>query len=420
MKQHATYARQRLIERMENDSIAVFFSGNAQHKTHDQYHTYAPQRNFFYLTNLDEPDMVLMFHKREDVVKTTLFIERNNELHAKWEGARMEKDEASACSGIPVEDIRYLDGFEAAFNTLMNYARSNLSTPPDTLYLDLYHTGFNTTPAALSKARTIIKNYPELRIANINKHLSMLRMVKTPYEIEKIRKAVAMTKKGLDTAMARLSERTHEYELAADLHHAIALEGSEGCAFETVVACGKNATVLHYVTKRDVLEKGRLVLLDFGALHDNYAGDISRTYPVSGTFSPRQKELYDIVLTVNKETIAIIAPGMTWHELNAFVKRRLAEEAKRIGLIENEADITRYYYHSIGHFLGLDVHDVGINHIPFEPGMVLTVEPGLYVAEEGIGIRIEDDILVTEDGAENLSEDILKETADIEQALKGL
>ncbi len=418
MKEHVMTARRKLLERMEDESVAILYAGHAPHRTTDQSYPFTPQRNFYYLTNLNEPNMILMLLKGKNDSKTYLFVEENTDLIIKWEGARMEKEEASKLSGIPVEDMRFTKDFDTVFNQVMNYARSVMGVPPKTLYLDLYHVKPTEKPLALSQAAFILDNYKELTVKAVNEHTSYLRMFKSKAEVNQIKKALAHTKIGLETLMERISARTNEYQLQADFMHAITLEGSEGFAFDMIAASGKNATVLHYTENRGKLTKKNLILFDLGALHENYASDISRTYPLSGTFTKRQKELYQIVLDVNKATIEEIKPGVTWKHLNDFAKSMLIDKTKAIGLIKEDDEIGELYYHSIGHFMGLDVHDVGHYHIPLEEGMVLTIEPGLYVKDEGIGIRIEDNILVTKDGYVNLSKDIIKEVQDIETYMK--
>jgi Xaa-Pro aminopeptidase len=217
--------------------------------------------------------------------------------------------------------------------------------------------------------------------------------------------------------MNHLKIRTNEFQLAADFLHQITLEGSSGNSFNTIAASGANATVLHYEENNSELKKGNLILFDLGALYNNYGSDISRTYPLNGKFSERQKIIYEIVLKANKESIKFVKPGISWKELNKFAKDILINECKSIGLIENDLDINKYYYHSIGHFLGLDTHDVGQYDLKLSEGMIITIEPGLYIKEEGIGIRIEDNILITKDGAINLSKEIIKEVKDIEEYL---
>ncbi len=417
MKKHAINARENLFERLEDESVTLLYAGTPPHKSTDQSYPYTPQRNFFYLTNLNEPNMILMLLKGKTGNKTFLFIEENTDHIIKWEGANMEKSEASERSGIDEKNIRYLKEFDGLFNMTMNYARSIMGRPPKTLYLDLYHRNAQSQPISLTQASSVIENYPELSIKSVNEHTAYLRMFKSEEELSQIKQAIAHTKKGLDNILAHLKKREYEYQLQADFMHAITLDGSEGYAFDTIAACGENAAVLHYTDNKDRLDKKSMILFDLGALHNNYASDISRTYPVNGKYTRRQKQIYEIVLDVNKKVIDAVKPGVTWKELNDMARSMLASHAKKIGLIKEDKDILNYYYHSIGHFMGLDTHDVGYYDMPLEPGMVVTIEPGLYIKEEGIGVRIEDDILVTENGNENLSKDIIKDVKDIEKAI---
>ena len=419
MKEHVRKARKKLLEKMDKHAVALIYAGKAPHKSLDQNYDYTPQRNFFYLTNISEPNMILMLLKGEKTNKEFLFIEENTDHKIKWEGASMEKEDASKRAGIDEDAIFPLSKFDATFNQVMNYARSILGRPAKILYLDLYHPSVQKKPQSLIHAKTILAHYPELQVQSLNEHLAYLRMFKSAAEIKQIQTAIDHTAKGLNTILKNLKKRTHEYQLQADFLHEITLSGSEGHAFDTIAASGKNATILHYTANRDTLNQDDLILFDLGALHENYAADISRTYPLSGVFQGRQKEIYEAVLSVNKATIEMIKPGVTWKELNDFSKEMLAKKAKALNIINDESQITEVYYHSIGHFMGLDVHDVGLYDMPLKEGMVLTIEPGLYVKDEQIGVRIEDDILVTKNGYKNLSKAIPKETKDIEALLKG-
>ena len=199
------------------------------------------------------------------------------------------------------------------------------------------------------------------------------------------------------------------YEYALKTHN------SEGNSFNPIVASGANGTTLHYEENDQTAEDGSLVLCDLGALAGPYASDISRTFPVNGKFSSRQKEIYELVLSVNKACIDFVKPGIMMSELNLHAKNILAEGALKLGLIQSLDEISKYYYHNVSHYLGLDVHDVGSYLIPLKAGVVLTIEPGFYIEEENIGIRIEDNVLVTETGSINLSESIIKEVKDIEE-----
>lgn len=407
--------RHNFIKLIKEFSVVVLDSGNAQHKTTDQYYHYTPNRNFFYLTGLNEESMRLMIVKGEKQTFTFLFIEETTEFMRKWIGEKMSKEEASEISGIPSTKVYFHSEFEQIFRSLMTYGRGLGIEVPKNLYLDLYRHKPNLEPISLTQFSTIIKLYPELAILNSNKELSYLRMFKTELEITSLKEAIKITNLGLNRIMESLKFRNNEQQIEADFMHEISLNKSEGNSFNTIAASGVNATVLHYENNNGDLTKGDLILCDLGALFRNYGSDITRTYPINGKFTDRQKEIYEIVLKTNKETIKFIKPGITWKELNAFAKNIIISECKKIQLIKDDAEINKYYYHSIGHFLGLDVHDVGHYDKPISEGMVITVEPGLYIKEEGIGIRIEDDILVTKEGSINLSSEIIKEVKDIEE-----
>jgi len=410
--------RQQLLERMDDSSVLLLDSGCAKHKTTDQFFHHIPQRNFFYLTGLNEEDMKLMVIKNDGLVKEYLFITETTEYMRQWIGEKMSKEEASEISGVPVSSILYLNSFEGYFKNMMTYARGLGVKPPKNLYLDLYRYKATQEPDSLGQFSGLINNFKELTVRNANEHISYLRMFKSKEEINDLKKAIEITNFGLNRIIESIQVRENEQEVEADFVHEITLKGAEGNSFNTILANGGNATVLHYEDNNDTLGKDNLILCDLGCLYKNYGSDITRTYPINGTFSDRQKEIYEIVLKANKESIEFIRPGITWKELNDFAKNILATECVKIGLIKEVEEIGKYYYHSIGHFLGLDVHDVGQYDLPLEEGMVLTIEPGLYIKEEGIGVRIEDDILVTKDGYKNLSHMIIKEVKDIEKRMK--
>lgn len=407
--------RNDLLGKIKEGSVLLLDSGCAKHKTTDQFFEYIPQRNFFYLTGLQEEDFKLMVLKQGGTVKEFLFIVETTEYMRQWVGEKMSKEEASEISGIPVSNILYLDKFESYFRSMMTYARGLGVKPPKRLYLDMYRYKLGELPDSLVQFKSLLENFKELKIKNANEHISYLRMFKSDDEIQALEKAIEFTDNGLKRIMDSLKIRTNERQIEADFLHEIRLQGSEGNSFNTIAANGVNATVLHYEDNNQDLVKGNLMLCDLGALYNNYGSDITRTYPISGTFTKRQKEIYEVVLKANKESIEYIKPGITWKELNDFAKNILIEGAKELGLIKEDTEIGKYYYHSIGHFLGLDVHDVGQYDQVLQEGMVITIEPGLYIKEEGIGVRIEDDILVTKDGYKNLSKNIIKEVKDIEK-----
>ncbi|NLL68730.1 MAG: Xaa-Pro dipeptidase, partial [Acholeplasmataceae bacterium] len=254
-------------------------------------------------------------------------------------------------------------------------------------------------------------------INNIHQEIAALRMIKSSDEIDNIKKAIKITNEALNNVLKNIKSGIYEYEVVADYNYILGKHNVEP-SFDTIAASGHNATVLHYVENNSVIPKNSLMLFDLGVNYSNYASDISRTYPVDGKFTPRQKEFYELVLKANKETIKMLKPGVTWKEFNDYAKDILSSGLIKMGLIKEKEEISKYYYHSIGHFLGLDVHDVGVYNVALQAGMVVTVEPGLYISEEDIGIRIEDDILITENGSINLSIDIPKEIDEIEKLMK--
>lgn len=407
--------REALVSKMKNSSVILLDSGKAKHKTTDQYFHHVPNRNFFYLTGLNEENVKLMVVKQDKKLIEFLFIEETTEYMRQWVGEKMSKEEASSITGVDVTNIHYLDKFDTYFRSLMTFARGLGVKPPKNLYLDLYRTNATTEPICYSQFNNVIELYKELEIRNVNEFISYLRMFKTKDEIKDLQKAIDITEVALNRVMNSVKERTNEQEVQADYIHEITLQGSQGYSFNTIMANGVNATVLHYEENNSDLVKENLILCDLGCLYNNYGSDITRTYPISGTYSERQKAVYEVVLKANKEAIEFIKPGITWKELNDFAKSVLVKGAKAIGLIKEDDEINKYYYHSIGHFLGLDVHDVGQYGLALEEGMVITIEPGLYIKEEGIGVRIEDDILVTKNGYKNLSKNIIKEINDIEE-----
>lgn len=405
-----------LCEMLEDQSFALFAAGESKHKSLDQNFKYFPERNFFYLTGLTRENFILLLARSKEALIDYLFIEEPSEYATKWLGKRMTKEEASDISGIDVKRILYLKDFNDFLNgRIMTDSRQLLlSKVPQILYLDMYRAKAMTKPISFNTFGKVVDQYPELHLKNIGDMVAKLRRKKSQMEVDEIKKAIKHTQAGIYGIFDYVKPGMNERDLEATFDYHIKLSGSSGRSFDTIVASGKNATVLHYVENNQKINNGDLVLLDLGALSNQYAADISRTFPVNGKFTKRQAELYQLVLDVNKETIKRVKPGIYVKELNEFAKDALAEGMIKLGKIKEKSEITKYYYHGVSHYLGLDVHDVGTYSKKITSGTVLTVEPGIYIEEEGIGIRIEDNILVTEEGYENLSQDIIKEIKDIE------
>ena len=410
--------RKNYLSRLDKESVTLLFSGEAKHKTNDQFYPFTVNRNFYYLTGIDEPNVVLMMIKKEEETLTKLYIRETTEFVRQWLGAYISKEEASELSNVPQKHIHFISDLKEHLKSMMQYGRARLLTTPQVLYLDLYQPSLTLKPIGEEDFADVIETYKQLKVKDANKHLSYLRMFKDEEEIKEMRNAIKRTQHGLEQILLNLKEANNEQDLASLFLRETTMQGSKDLAFSTISASGKNATILHYEHNNQPIKKDGLILFDLGASSNNYSSDISRTYPATGTFSKRQKELYNIVLDVEKKTIEQATVGTSWVELNKFAKDLLVKHCMDIGLIKEESEISKYYYHSIGHFLGLDTHDVGHYSLNLQPGMVITIEPGLYIAEEEIGIRIEDDILITEEGPVNLSKDIIKEVKDIEHALK--
>ncbi|GMA63600.1 Xaa-Pro aminopeptidase [Alicyclobacillus fastidiosus] len=399
--------RVRFCETIADRSIAVLFSGRAPHKSRDASYHFHANRNFFYLTGVDRENAAVIFLKKEGAVRTMLFTEHVDATQEKWTGKRMSDEEATHRSGI--EEIRDIADLHSAVGGFLSDADY------DVICLDLEQNDWHQTETVAHQfSRELAQRYPGLAVRNIHAGICRMRAVKDAHEVAAIREAIRITKLGIENLMSHAHGDVAEYELQAHFDFTLRSNGVSEHAFPSIIAGGERATVLHYEDNDQTVADGELVLLDLGAAHLHYSADISRTFPVNGKFTPRQKELYEIVLTAMEETIAAVKPGMSYPELNEVTKATLARECKRIGLIERDDQISNYYYHSVSHPLGLDTHDVHGRGYPIEVGSVITIEPGLYVAEEGIGIRIEDDILVTATGVENLSSDIIKSVADIE------
>jgi Xaa-Pro aminopeptidase len=257
-----------------------------------------------------------------------------------------------------------------------------------------------------------------LEVLDVNSIIGELRKIKSEAEIEMIREAIETTNLGLKHALLELGPGKHEYNLRNAFEFAVKEDQDSLFAFASIVAAGENATILHYPSQKDVVKTNDLVLFDVGASNGYYAADISRTYPASGKFNELQRKIYEIVLNCNKQTAKFMRPGITLMEANEFAKNFLADECVEKGLISSKEEIGKVYYHSVSHFLGLDTHDFGSKNDKLVPGNVVTCEPGLYFKELGIGVRIEDDVLITEEGSEVLSESIVKDVDAIESMLR--
>jgi len=360
--------------------------------------------------------MAFMMRKNnKGEITCRIYLERYDEHTAKWDGAAMTTEKAQEISGIE------LVGFMDELDEHLGGARGTLVRERcKIVYLDLEHRGLDSPNSPeLNLAGRIREKFPVVTLVDAHPIFARLRIVKNVDELALIQKAVEITSEGVYAFLEMVKPGMMEYELEAHWDYIVKKRGADK-AFRTIMASGANATVLHYGENNCEINDGDLVLVDFGASWHYYASDVSRTFPANGKFTERQKQLYNIVLDANKKVIEACKPGLKFSELNNMVKEFYAVKLKEIGLIQEDGDVAKYYYHGVSHFLGLEVHDVGAGsmgvdgELVLEPGMAITVEPGLYIAEEKIGIRIEDDILITENGCEILTKGIIKEVDDIE------
>lgn len=406
------------LNQLKSNSLSVFFSGRAPQKSNDQYYPFSVNRNFFYLTGIEQENVCLLLAKGKEETVSYLFIAENDPVKVLWNGAGLSFEEASEIAELEVKNVHEVSNLDHFIHGLLSTTRSALFGHIDTFYLDLERQSeVSLDTPAITYAHQLKALYPFLNIISNQMMLAEQRMVKDAFEISETQKAIDITEKGLNRIMKTLKPGLCEYQAEAE-YNFVLNQHRVTTSFDTIAASGKNATVLHYVDNKDEIKDGTLLLFDLGVKYGNYCSDITRVFPANGKFTERQKAIYEVVLDVNKKSIEWLKPGVTVEEFKEFGKNLLIEGAKKLGLIKEDHEITKYYYHGLGHYLGLDVHDVGNYSAKIPEGALITVEPGLYIAEEGIGIRIEDDVYVTKEGPINLSAAIIKEVDEIESVMK--
>ena len=401
--------REEVFNKMEANSVLILFSGIESHVSADEYAPFEANRNFFYLTGLRRDNMVLVMDKAVEEPKRIHYIEEADETVVRKKKKKVSVEEAKEVTGI--EDVRFIDSFQGEISRIMT--REDVKN----FYFDCYReqvsdlADYNTV-----KAKEFADKYLGVTVKNLHPIIAEMRMQKDNDEIAQIREAVRVTDEGLKRVLKKLEPGKKEYQAQADFEYTIKYLGAEGPSFATIAGSGMNGTMLHYETNQETCKDGDLLLLDLGAKWQGYCSDITRTYPVNGTYTDRQKQVYNIVLKANRAVAKAAKPGMTLRELNDICKKVLAEGCIELGLIKEEKEIDKYYMHGVSHHLGIDVHDVTVaSNSKLRPGAVITDEPGLYIDEWETGIRIEDDLLITEDGCEVLSEAIMRNPDEIER-----
>ncbi|MCH4072964.1 aminopeptidase P N-terminal domain-containing protein [Pseudoramibacter sp.] len=387
--------REALLQQMPEQSVAIVAAGKEVVKSLDENYRFYVNNNFFYLTGLSEPEGILALIKTQSQSKCTLFIRKPDPFKEKWFGRYMTIEKAHEKSGI--EDIRYLEAFEHFIDQCKTLDYFEDDTIPDHQKQDY---GFK-------------EKHP------LSPWLSQLRLIKSDEEIALIRHAIHITHLGIDQILAHLRPGDYEYQAQNVFESTIFDHGAEETAFDTIAVSGEDAPILHYMTNRKKMRDQTMILFDLGARYHGYCSDISRTFPVGGHFTKEQRALYEAVLQAQEKIIPYYQSGRNMKEVQEISKKWLGYYGSETGLFDPNKTIDDYYYHGIGHSLGLDTHDLcGENRrIDLQPGMVITCEPGLYMADRGMGVRIEDDILITEEGPVVLSKEIPKKVDEIESMM---
>ncbi len=394
--------RKGLVKQLKEKELIIVFSSSMP----DYPRYFLQNNNFLYLTGLEIPNAVLILSKEKEKQIFMLFIERGIPKREVWEGKKLTIEEVKQKSGI--EKISYLDEFDRIISlALLDKTKC---------FINGIQTSINTN---LNKQQDFIKQirdrFPKLQFDDISEIVLPLRTIKEKWEIIQLQKAIDITGNGIKSIIKKAKPGMMEYELEAILQFEVTRKGLRHMGFKSIIAAGGNAATLHYEQNNSRIGKDEMVLLDVGAAHNNYSADISRTFPVSGKFTKRQKEVYSEVLKINKKIITMVKPGIGMKELNEKTVELIQKSLIKLKLIKDKKDYRKYYMHSVGHHLGMDTHDIGARNSVLKMGTVITIEPGIYIPEEKIGVRIEDDILVTKTGYKNLSKNIPKEIKDLER-----
>ncbi len=415
-------SRNRLTKQLKPNSIAIIHSNEEFPTNADGRHAFRQNNDLFYLCGIDQEETVLLLAPDypDPSLREVLFLKETNETIATWEGQKLNKSEGEHLSCIA--SVKWTNEFPSIFHQVMTWAE----------HAYLYQNEYDRKTLAVESIHDRFvhdcqRQFPLHHYHRLAPLVHALRMTKQKEELVSLKEALKVTKLGYDAVVRSLNRGVKEFELEA-IFSKVFIENGGGFAYDPIIASGMNACVLHYIDNGQALMSGDLVLMDVGASYGNYNADITRTFPVDGRFSQRQKEVYQAVLDVKNYATDLLKPGLVLKDYQEAVGKFMESELLKLGLLKQE-DIDKqsarsplykqYFMHGTSHYLGLDVHDVGARYDPIPPGAVLTVEPGIYISEEGIGIRLEDDILVTEEGNVNLSEDFPIEIDHVEDWVNG-
>jgi Xaa-Pro aminopeptidase len=407
---------------MKSSSLAIFHSNDTMPTNADGVMPFKQNSDMFYLSGIDQEETVLVLFPdaKNEKHRELLFIRETNDHIAIWEGQKLSKEEASKRSGI--ETIYWTSQLDSILPQLIFecehiYLNSNEHGRADRVVQtrdDRYVHSFK-------------QQYPLHRLERSAPILSELRTIKSVYEIDLMQQACQITEKAFRRVLDFVEPGIWEFEIEAEILHEFLIHRSRGPAYASIIASGANACVLHYTTNNKKCQEGEVILMDFGAEYANYASDLTRCIPVSGTFSKRQRNVYQAVHRILKKASELLVPGNSFEEYNREVAAMVEKELVELKLL-SKSDIKKqdkraplyrkYFMHGVSHYLGLDVHDVGSKHQLFQEGMVLTVEPGIYIPEEGLGIRLENDFLITKSKPLDLMRDIPLDSEEIEELMQ--
>lgn len=413
--------RQRYKNQLKPNSVAVFHSNDQMPLNGDAIYPFRQNSDFFYLTGIDQEKSILILapdcpnHDYREV----LFVVETNEHLATWEGHKYSKEEATQASGI--RKVVWVENFESILTYVLNHAEN--------VYLNLNEndrSGWVVPYKDLRFANELKSKFPLHNYHRSGPIMAELRAIKSSIEVDLLRKAIDITDKAFQRVLKFVKPGVMEYEVEAEIIHEFIRNRATGHAYEPIIASGGSACVLHYIENNKPCQDGDVILMDFGANYANYNADLTRCIPVNGRFTKRQKEVYNSVLKVHRQIKDLMVPGKALDDLRKTAGLMIQEELLILGLISSQ-DVKnasperpaffKYYPHGIGHFLGLDVHDIGDRFAPIQPGMVFTCEPGIYIKEENLGIRIENNILVTMGKPVDLMEQIPIEAEHIEDIM---
>lgn len=403
--------RQKLYAMLQPGSLMVLFSGNEIRKSADAYYLFYANRNFVYLTGISQKQSILLARKNRDgSVSECLYLLPKDAMAERWTGRRLNSDEAGDLSGI--HDVRSTESFASQFHAMA------LGGKFDRVYLDLHRQAAEDADReAHIFARKLQETYPHLSIANMNPALRKLRTIKQSCEIAALRKAEEITKEGILAMMRASRPGMWEYQYKAEFDRVLGQYSPKEAGFQSIISAGANNFCIHYDAYTGQARDGDMVLNDVGAQWDNLIVDVSRGWPCNGIFSEKQKLLYECALKTSDYLFSIIRPGMKMADVDATIRRYNAQLLVEAGVMSTVEEVGTYMWHGGAHHIGYDVHDAIEAPDVLQPGMVFCVDVGIYHEEWGIGFRLEDNCLVTEDGCENLSAAIPRTIAEIEAVM---